>query len=272
MRWPNKFLLIWVGLTSVFLTWQPTALAQALPLAPAIAFDSFNGTYHLSRDANGRSLLTSEEVILADFPGNGQFYGITRSIPKTYQGRSVDVRVLNVTDASGNPVPYKTASDKSGELVLTIGDNGITIYGLQTYRISYQTRDVINLNTPQNQFLLNVNGRGWSQPFNQVSAVVHLPASFSADLTSKPSCYIGYLNATSLECSVTTQKQAGETVITSKAIGQVAPQHALVVKLNFKLATFTAPKSFWTNGHQAIVGVTVLAVVMSGLWRFKNRH
>jgi hypothetical protein len=272
MKILTKLGAIFLGLVALILVHTHMVGAQALVAAPQITFNSFSGTYHLSRDSAGRSLLTTEEVILADFPANGQFYGITRAIPKSYQNHSVEVKVLSITDVAGNDVPYTTSSDKNSDLVISTGDKGITIYGLQTYRISYQTRGVINLNTSQNQFLLDVNGRGWSQTIGQVSGVIHIPSSFSSNLTSKPSCYIGYLNTSSLNCSISTQKKADETIITSKALGPVAPQHALVVKVNFKLATFSAPKPFWTSSREALVGIGLIMISMTSLWIFKNRH
>jgi hypothetical protein len=262
MRLIYKIIGAWLGLACVCLISQPIVSAQALPKTSTIIFDSFTGTYHLSRDANGRSLLTSEEVILADFPDSGNFSGITRAIPKSYQGQNVDVKVLNVTDAAGTPVPYKTSSDETGNLVVTTGNPAITLFGLQTFRISYQTRDVVNLNTSQNEFLLNVNGRGWDQPFNQVTAIVHIPKSFSSSFTSNPACYIGYLNTTNLKCSVSSQTTPLETLVTAKALGALAAHSALVIKLDFKPATFTSKQDFWNKSRLVQAAAVSAAVIL----------
>jgi hypothetical protein len=204
---------------------------------PAITFNSFTGIYHLSRDSRGLSLLTTEETILADFPGKGSFYGIKRAIPKNYHGRSVSVKILNVADAAGNPVPYKIATDSSGNLVITTGDPAITLYGSQTIKIRYQTSGVVNLNQKTNEFLLNVNGRGWDQNFSSVNATVYIPALFHASLESAPTCYLALNTATNSDCQINTKKSSSETVVTSQA-KNLKPHQALVLKIDFRSSTF----------------------------------
>jgi hypothetical protein len=212
--------------------------AQTKVPQPQITFESFTGIYHLSRDSRGLSLLTSEETILTDFPGNGSFYGITRTIPKEFQNHSVNVKVLNVSDAAGNIVPYKTTPDSSNNLVITTGDPSITLYGSQTIKIKYQTTGVINLNNKTDDFLLNVNGRGWNQPFGRVDSTLYVPSSFGGNLTSEPICYTVLGNSSNSNCKLKTKNSPQEIVITASA-SPIAAHQALVVKLQFKPATFT---------------------------------
>src|SRR5262249_49343735 len=155
-----------------------------------------------SRDAKGLSLLTTEEVINVDFPQNTNYYGITRQIPKTYQSHSVNVKILSVQDAAGSSVPYKTSTDKDNKLVISTGNPAIYLYGSQTIKINYQTSGVISLKSNQDQLLLNVNGRGWNQPFGQVNAFLHIPKSFDASLVSDPSCYVGGPSSNLPNCSI----------------------------------------------------------------------
>ncbi|MBX4197197.1 DUF2207 domain-containing protein [Candidatus Saccharibacteria bacterium] len=260
-----------MGIAVVLSLCQPKTAAQALPTTPSITFNNFSAIYHLNRDAQNHSLLTTEEVILADFPTNGSFYGITRAIPKHYQGRNVEVKVLSVTDAAGTPLPYKAASDKNDNLVVTTGDPSIMLFGSQTIRLNYQTRDVININAKNNEFLLDINGRGWSQPFNQVSATIFIPKSFSANLNSKPSCYIGYLNSTTYDCTIKSQESPQQTIITSKANSQLAAHHSLVVKTDFELATFSAKSSSKNKLLFGVMGgVAILALAVFGYRRSVN--
>jgi hypothetical protein len=213
------------------------ALSTKTP-QPQITFDSFTGVYHLSRDSRGLSLLTTEETILADFPGNGSFYGITRSIPKEFQNHSVNVKVLNVSDVAGNIVPYKTATDSNNNLVITTGDPSITLYGSQTIKIRYQTTGVINLSKKTDEFLLNVNGRGWDKPFSRVDSTLYVPSSFGGSLKSEPLCYTVLGNSSKGNCKLNTKKNPQETVIRASA-GPLAAHQALVVKLQFQPTTFT---------------------------------
>jgi hypothetical protein len=245
--------------------------AQSAPSTAQITINNFSGNYYLSRDSNGRSLLTTEEVILADFPANGNFAGISRSIPKSYEGRSVEVKVLGVKDAGGASVPYKTTTDKNGNLTITTGDPAINLYGLQTFRISYQTAGVIDIKPTQNTLLLVVNGRGWAQPIQQVSGVVHMPLSFASNLNSKPTCYIGYLSTVTYNCSTDSKTQNGEILVTSKSAGPLAAHQALIVKLNFKAATFTNKKNF-NPAWLAIIGVLALAGGSISAWKHLSRR
>jgi hypothetical protein len=153
------------SLTTLVVGWLlllcPVAVfAQAKATPAQIRFDSLTAIYHLSRDKKGLSLLTTEETIVADFPGNASYYGITRSIPKNYQNHSVNVKVLGVSDAAGDVIPFKTSTDTNDNIVVTTGDPSITLYGSQTIKIRYQTSGVVNLKNKSDEFLLNVNGRG----------------------------------------------------------------------------------------------------------------
>jgi hypothetical protein len=245
------------------------AYAQPKTSQPQIIFNSFTGIYHLSRDSKGLSLLTIEETILADFPGNGSFYGITRVLPKSFQSHSLNIKVLNVSDAAGNIVPFKTSEDKDGNLVITTGDPGITLYGSQTIKIRYQTTGVVNLEKAADEFLLNVNGRGWNQGFNKVNATVHIPASFQASLKGKPSCYIALNNVNNANCEISIKNSPQETLITSRAQSLAAHQ-ALVLKLNFKHATFT--NSHASAGKKIILSLAAIigAVALVGYF-YKNK-
>jgi hypothetical protein len=231
--------------------------AQVKNPPPQIGFNSFSGTYYLSRDSKGLSLLTTEETILADFPSGGSFYGITRTLPKKFQNHSVNTKILGVSDAAGNIIPYKTVADNNGDLVITTGDPSITLYGSQTIKIRYQTSGVINLNNKNDEFLLNVNGRGWNQQFNSVSATLHIPASFNSSLKSKPSCYVVLGQSSGNNCTMNTQKSAQETVVTS-AVKNVAAHQALVLKLEFASSTFTNKRSLPTIALGAISALLII--------------
>lgn len=253
----RKLALTGLGLATLF---NPSVVsAQTTANPPPVKFNSFTGIYHLSRDSNGVSLLTTEETVLAEFSQGTGFYGITREIPKSYRGETVDVKVLNVVDAAGNQIPYKISSSGSN-LALTTGDPDIKLYGSQTFKINYQTTGVVNLSGPSDEFLLNVNGRGWSQPFQIVNATVHIPDSFRASLQGDPSCYLALNSQVSDACQIATQKASQETIITSKATNLLAHQ-ALVVKMDFKPSTFTDKKP--SIARNLVLGGLALATTTS---------
>lgn len=263
---PAALITATLGLVfSVFVYAQPV-FAQAAASPAPISFQSFTATYYLSRDSNGHSLLTTDEVIVADFPADGNYAGITRSLPKTYQGHSVTVKVLSVKDVAGDPLPYKLSSDKGGDLVITTGDPSINLYGSQTIRIDYQTRDVVDTSQPTDQLLMDVNGRGWSRPFGAVTGILHIPSSFSSTLLSSPSCYIGFQTDIVHDCSITSKQSRDETLITAKSDGPVGAGHTLVIKTTFKPATFSQPAKSSYLTWVLVVCAGAMAAIFSLRW------
>lgn len=254
----------------VFSCYQ-VASAQLVTTPSEITFNSFTATYHLSRDAGGRSLLTTEEVILADFASNSRLSGIVRSIPKTYQGHNVEVKIIKITDVSGTDINYKTSVDKDGNLVINIGDPSIYLYGSQTFRISYQTKDVVDLNKTANQFILNVNGRGWSQGFGKVSASLYIPRSFSSNLISRPICYLGYLKTTSNDCRLSNQQRRQEILVSAETTRPLRPFEALVLKTTFKTTTFSAKKPFGSTKLAILISLSLFGLMITYLWIRKSR-
>ncbi len=248
---------------------SPVTYAQKAPGSSGLTFNSFTGTYHLSRDASNQSLLTSEEVILADFASNSQLTGIIRSIPKSYQGENVEIKVLHATDAAGNDIPFKTSS-KGDNLEINIGDPKIYLYGSQTFRLTYQTKNVINLNTSENEFILNVNGRGWNQGFGKVRAFLHIPTNVSSSIKSDSSCYIGYMDTSTLDCQIKQQKSAQETLITSESTRPLNAHEALVVKTAFKTATFSANKGSFDIKLPVVFSLILIAALGTVFWRSKK--
>jgi len=212
----------------------------------ALKIDSFNGSYFLSRDSHGLSLLTTKETIVADFDDSG-FYGLNRQIPTSFSGHTVDVKILSVSDAAGDPLPYKTTA-AGGYLNLVTGDPAVTLFGLQTFNINYQTSGVVNLHQATDEFLLDVNGRGWQGPINNVYGSLTLPSSLVASLIGQPSCYTAVNVSQSTNCQLITKRSGSNTIISAQAANLVANQ-TLVIKTIFKPATFndyrSTVKAWW---------------------------
>ncbi|HEU4807649.1 MAG TPA: DUF2207 domain-containing protein [Homoserinimonas sp.] len=144
-------------------------------------FDSFDGQYELSRDAEGRSVLTTTETLVAVFPDFDQNRGIRRLLVDDYDGHPTDIELQSVTDEAGNPRHYETETD-DGFLELTIADDGVYVHGEQTYVITYTQRNVTKYfsDTDADEFYWDTNGTGWSQPFGEVTATVTLDADLMA--------------------------------------------------------------------------------------------
>lgn len=247
-----------------------TAAPAAAATAPQITFDTFNAVYYLSRDSHGLSLLTTDETIVADFPASG-FTGITRSLPTSYQGHSVNVKILTVTDAAGNTIPYTSKPQTNGDLLLTIGDPSITLSGPQTIHLNYQTSGVINLNQTSDTFELDVNGRGWGAPFTSVSATLNIPHNLVASLRGKPACYTALGSGQSSKCQISTADNGQATIINAGA-RPVAAHQTLIVKVGFRPATFTNPHSSTGKIALEAAGAVLTLMIAIGIFNMARKQ
>ena len=189
---------------------SPAWAASGSPVAPgAVAgvddfvVESFDATYTLGRDADGRSVLHTVERIDILFPDFDQNRGFIRDLVRVFDGHPTDVEVVAVTDAAGTPRAFTT--EASGDVVsVTIAvPEGSFVHGQQSYLIEYTQRDVTFRPSDANidEFTWDVNGTGWRQPFLRVSARVVLDASLVPALTGAASCYRGPEGSTQ-QCAI----------------------------------------------------------------------
>lgn len=160
------------------------------------SFASFDGDYRLGRDAEGHSTLTTVETLVARFPETDQNHGIRRELVEEYDGQPTDLTVVSVTDENGTPRAYTSDSD-DGILALTIAAKGY-VHGDQTYVITYRQTNVTRYfsNTHDDEFYWDANGTAWAQPFDRVTATVHLGSGLAAALQGTPSAYRGAQGST----------------------------------------------------------------------------
>jgi hypothetical protein len=133
----------------------------------------------------------------------------------------------------------------------------------KTIKIRYQTTGVINLSKKTDEFLLNINGRGWDQPFSKVDSTLYVPSSFGGNLKSEPLCYVVLGTSSNGNCRLKTKKSPQETVITASASALAAHQ-ALVVKLQFKPTTFTNKHAVSTK-KLLLISAALISAGMVGL-------
>lgn len=222
---------------------------------------SFEADYYLGRTEEKASTLRVTEKITAEFPSYDQNHGILRAIPKTYQNHPVDLKIDKVTDADGKDIPYSSES-QNDNLVLKIGDADRYVHGRQQYVISYHLQNVTSVFDDHDEFYWDVNGDQWSQPFERVTARVHLPADLAAALQPEKRCYTGTFGSSEQSCHIATDKEAGEgLLITFAASRPLEPSETMSMVLGFTSGTFvkyTVPLSqiIWT-----IVGIVVLGLL-----------
>jgi len=164
------------------------ALGVAVPAQADVedfTFSSFDGQYILSTDADGRSVLTTTETLVAEFPESDQNHGIIRALVDNYNGHPVDLEVESVTDENGNPRDYEIDSEDEFT-VLTIQDEDVFVHGQQIYVITYTQHNVTRFyeDNDSDEFYWDVNGTGWAQPFDSVKATVVLDDELYAASTA----------------------------------------------------------------------------------------
>jgi hypothetical protein len=228
-------------------------------------FDSFDAVYELSRDAEGQSVLTAEETLVARFPDFDQNRGIKRAIPESYLGTPLELTDISVTDDEGTERPFETESD-GGFLILTIAvPEGEFVYGVQTYRISYVAHNVIlseSADQPQ-EFYWDINGTGWQQTFGSVSAEIQLDPDIADAFTGQAACYAGDPETTT---ACETLDSASSTDVTASH-GSLGSYQTLTVAIQFEPGTFTPrDNSYWASPvWPAHLGSTIVLVALAVL-------
>jgi uncharacterized membrane protein YgcG len=170
-------------------------LGVATPASAGVddfSFTSFDGQYQLTRDADGRSVLTTTETLVAVFPEFDQNRGIRRLLVDDYDGHPTDIELLSITDENGTPRHYETDSDDEF-LAVTIADDDVYVHGEQTYVITYRQHNVTRFfaSTDADEFYWDTNGTGWRQPFGTVTATVTLDADLMAAHNGNVAAYRG---------------------------------------------------------------------------------
>lgn len=159
--------------------------------------ESFDASYLLGRDAEGRSTLQTVERIVAVFPSFDQNRGLIRDIPASFDGHDTSVRVVSVTDENGAPRPYTTEPYGDFLSVIMAVPEGSYVHGAQTYVVEYEQRDVTRYysDTSADEFYWDVNGTGWTQPFGSLSATLMISPELVDALDGNTACYRGEFGA-----------------------------------------------------------------------------
>ncbi|MFF2051131.1 DUF2207 domain-containing protein [Leifsonia sp. NPDC058194] len=242
---------------------QHAGHAERVPsaIAPAgvddFTFASFDGDYRLGRDAEGHSTLTTVETLVARFPETDQNHGIRRELVEDYDGQPTGLQVVSVTDENGTPRPYSSDSD-DGILSLTIAAKDY-VHGDQTYVITYRQTNVTRYfhDTDDDEFYWDANGTAWAQPFDRVTATVHLGAGLAGALQGTASAYRGAQGSTDAASVERTDDGFRFTA------HQLGARENLTFAIGFAPGTFTARADglFDTGWGYAAVGLLLLCIL-----------
>ena len=237
-------------------------------------FDSLHTDYRLTRTTDHRADLTVTETFVADFPAGATNHGILRAIPTTADGRSLHVQVRSVTDAASESIPWQIDGDdaQAGFTVIRIGDPYSYVHGRQSYVIRYTMRDVIHTMRDvihearggAQQFLFDVNGTGWEQPFGTVSATLHVPAALAGSLSGDSACYQG-AQGSRARCTITRTGSGFD--VSARGIG---PHESVTMSVGFKQGTFAVPVSIARVLVWVLLVITVVLLAAALVVRLRR--
>lgn len=201
-------------------------------------FESFSADYYLNRESDKTPTLKVVENLVAIFPNYDQNHGILRAIPNSYEDHSVSLEVESVMSDNGRPLKY-TTYEENDNLVLKIGDADRYVQGRQVYVITYTMRNVTQFLGDHDEFYWDVNGDQWSQPFDMVSARIHVPEGLATYLQERQICFAGYLGSSKTDgCSISRAKEGDETIYSVNARTALLAGQTLSFALAFENDTF----------------------------------
>lgn len=195
---------------------------------------SFDVSYELSKDENGRSVLETTEVITARFPSYDQNHGLIRAIPKEFDGHTTDVKINSVTNSAGESLQYSKDSEND-MMVLKIGDPDEYVRGLQTYKISYTQHDVTKYfeDTGRDEWYWDTNGTQWDVPIEILTVRARIDESLVDARVGDPQCYEGITSSTD-NCAISSVDEANYFV----AATDLSPGENVTIALGFSKDTF----------------------------------
>lgn len=197
----------------------------------------FEADYYLSRDAEGQSVLKTIEKITAEFPNFNQNHGIERALPLSYDGHSTSLEIVSIKNEISTNISY-TTYESNGNLVLRIGDADTYVYGEQTYVITYNQSSVTKFfsDTNDDEFYWDVNGTGWSQNLEKVTAIINLAPDLVDNISIGEACYYGEFGSKN-KCDI-----VFEDGVYTASVKNLSPGENMTIVAAFKPETFSGYK------------------------------
>lgn len=228
-------------------------------------FASLDANYTLGRDDAGRSTLSATETLVAVFPEIDQNRGIRRAIPLHYDGHPIDLRIESVTDANGVPRSFETERDDDDEFLLVTIAADDFVHGEQSYVITYTAHNVtLNPdNSDSQEFYWDVNGTGWAQPFDRVTARVAMATELGSAFTGDAACYRGPEGSTQTCDKLQIEDSLPPTVVAEAAT--LGAFENLTVAVAFAPDTFVERDSSLAASPAGVIGVATGVLSLGGL-------
>lgn len=239
---------------------QPAAF---LPLGTGVddfSFERLEVDYYLTQDAEGHSILTTEEHFVALFPDFDQNRGIRRLLPTQFNGWPTNIQVLSVTDEQGKSRPMEVEFED--DVVQITSRANSYLQGEQHFIIRYTQENVTRnfADTGVDEFYWDVNGGDWRQPFALVEVRLHLEPQLALKLSpGAMSCYYGYYGASD-QCNIQKESDVFGGVIIRASQENLNATQNVTIAVGFESGTFTERNSGVFNTAGGILLTIVSAI------------
>ncbi|WP_417509978.1 DUF2207 domain-containing protein [Microbacterium sp.] len=226
-------------------------------------FSSWDATFEVGIDDDGRATLHVQETRVAEFPEFDQNRGIVAGYPLSYRGASTEPSILSVRDESGNDVEYETEEDDGILYVLTGGDE--FVHGATTYVIEYEMRDIIlaATETKVDEFYWDLLPLDSTQDIAVFRAEIIFDDSLTSHLTGDTACYEGGFGSAT-QCEL---QGDGNGVFTIEQ-NDLAAGSGITVAIALEAGTITQPPARLPNAATDIapypLGGGVLLLSLGG--------
>jgi uncharacterized membrane protein YgcG len=225
----------------------------------------FRSDINIEKDG---SVLVDESITM-DF-GNAERHGILRQIPISVIRKrvpyTVDLKLLSITDVNDKPLHYQENRDNA-EADFKIGQPDILVSGIQTYKIKYKARRVINWIDGRPEFYWNVTGDQWRFDIDHVAVTVKPPSTVPLR-SSRFTSFYGPPGSKTVANGK--YSQSGEAVLFE--CKSLPPGEGLTIAVSMPDGTLTEPTTgeellWWLRDWwQAIVIPICVGAAMFALW------
>ncbi|WP_404474903.1 DUF2207 domain-containing protein [Microbacterium aerolatum] len=226
-------------------------------------FSSWDATFDVGIDDEGRATLHVVETRVAEFPESDQNRGIVAGFPERYQGASIETTIISVRDESGDDVPFETEDDDGVLYVLTGNDD--FVQGPTTYVIEYEMRDVILAasGTEVDEFYWDLLPLDSTQDIGSFHAEVRFDDGLAPHLTGDAACYQGGQGSTDT-CALSSTGNVFAVSATDLNAGE-----GVTVAIALEPGTVTQPAARLPNPTTDVLPYAVgggVALLSAGGW------
>lgn len=244
----SAMLLVWVVAHAMPLTLR--ADYGLVPSADRFSYESWHTQLELTRNADGEGELAVAETMVAGFPDKDQNKGIVRSIP--VRG-SLYFDDLQVSDADGGPVPFRTEYDSDAQLLhIEIGTDAY-VHGEQTYVVEYTVTDAVvsDDSAGVDDLYWNLLPLDSAQEIEEFSAEIRIDSQLAQSLTGDDACYQGRFGSSDT-CQLEHAADSDGAVVFETESGHRAAGDGVTVAVGFRQGTFSNTRSVDSAGPDGV--------------------